>query len=117
MYMSPDFATKPKALQNRIKLEQRIVKMTVDALLAKGYTLSVFDGEEEHTATKERKAIIDALMETDEDYLNVSSSDNTVNLGWIRFIYGNDGYDVISDYTTNLDEDLAGVNAFAESQG
>ncbi len=26
-----------------------------------------------------------------------------MQIGWVRFIYGNDGWDVISDYTTNLE--------------
>jgi hypothetical protein len=116
MYISPDFDSKPTALKNRIKLEQRIVKLTVDTLLKDGYSLAVFDGEETTAITTDKKTLIDALMETDEDYLFVYEAGVKARFGWVRFVYGNDGYDVINDYTTNLDEALAGVNAYAESQ-
>lgn len=36
-------------------------------------------------------------------------------IGWVRFVYGNDGHDVISDYTTNLESVLEPINAYAES--
>lgn len=114
MYMSHDFDSKPVALRNRIKLEQRIVKMTVDALLAAGYTLSVFDGENDTPYTTDRKILVDALMETDEDYLYTRAETGLES--FVRFVYGNDGYDVICDYGISLDEVLAGVNAYAESQ-
>jgi hypothetical protein len=40
--------------------------------------------------------------------------DTRRSFGWVRFIYGNDGWDVINDYTTNLEPVIAGVNALAE---
>jgi hypothetical protein len=116
MYISPDFDSKLTALKNRIKLEQRIVKLTVDTLLRAGFVLSVFDGEEETAITKDKKTLIDALMETDDDYIFVYQDGEKARFGWVRFVYGNDGWDVISDYTTNLDEVLSGVLAYAESQ-
>jgi len=33
----------------------------------------------------------------------------------VYFVLGNSGWDVISDYTTNLEALLAGANALAES--
>jgi hypothetical protein len=43
------------------------------------------------------------LMSTDEDYLMVYEPGKKERLGWIHLVYGNDGYDVVSDYTTNLE--------------
>ena len=53
-------------------------------------------------------------METDDDYLFVYKAGQSERFGWVRFVYGNDGYDVISDYTINLEKTLKGVNVFAE---
>lgn len=109
MYFSPD---SPPAVKRRQAVEVEIIKATVKALLAAGFSLSVFDGEEDHLiepppsaeiqhGSTDTKAIYKALYETDEDYLN-AWKDGEI-FGWVRFVYGNDGWDVISDYTVNLE--------------
>ena len=98
----------------RMAIERRIVKRTVTDLIEAGYTLSVYDGENESAKTStDYKLLHNALMETDEDFLNVWKDGKRV--GWVRFTYGNDGYDVISDYTISLEDALKGVNQFAET--
>ena len=54
-------------------------------------------------------------METDDDYLTVYRPD-ALSCGWVgvRFIYGNDGYDVICDYTMSLESVLTPVNQLAD---
>ena len=42
-----------------------------------------------------------AMFSTDEDYLYVHKGKEKA--GWVRFIYGESGWDVICDYTTNLE--------------
>lgn len=66
------------------------------------------------------------MFTTDEDYLFVydpkqpdedDAEDGRADankIGWIWFIYGNDGHDVVSDYTTNLEKVLQGATALAE---
>jgi hypothetical protein len=114
-----------------VKARQRVERLIarrliLDALRA-GYTLSVFDGEE---ITVQQSAvaceILRALFTTDEDWLLFSRPGDppvelqpgfrpTVNAeGWVRLVYGNDGFDVISDYTTNLETVLAGANKLAD---
>jgi hypothetical protein len=91
-------ATDP-AVKRRQAIEKRIVEAVVDEALKQGYELSVDDGEETHPATTERAKVIDAIMETDEDYLTLLK--NGVEIGWVRFVYGNEGWTVISDYSDN----------------
>ncbi len=43
------------------------------------------------------------VRRTDEDVLHFGY-DGQPSLGWVYLVYGNDGYDVVNDYTTNLDE-------------
>lgn len=113
MYVSPDFDSKPAALKNRIKMEQRIVKLTVKTLINAGYELSVFDGEEQTAWTgSDFKMLHDALMETDEDYLYTRKDGKE---SFVRFVYGNDGWDVINDYGTSLEDVLSPVNTLTES--
>jgi hypothetical protein len=35
----------------------------------------------------------------------------------VRFVYGNDGYDVINDYTVDLEDVLKSVNEYADRMG
>lgn len=35
-------------------------------------------------------------------------------IGWVRMIYGNDGWDVMADYTTNLEDVLTDANKLAD---
>lgn len=83
-----------------------VVSAFVRTALRAGHTLGVYDGEEvvlKHTSNY--KAVMAAIMSTDDDYIFVYSVGATSGprMGWVRLIYGNDGPDVISDYTTNLE--------------
>lgn len=107
---------------NRIAVEYRIVKRTVGALLEAGFTLNVFNGGDENELpdpTDKRPALLAVLGATDDEYLMVFSKPEPeteyLNRGWVRFVYGNDGWDVISDYTTNLEGVLKPVLDYADS--
>lgn len=105
--------------------ERAIMEATVDALLAAGHDLTVFDSEEYTLRNgKDRRAILEAMRTTDDDLLIVDAvivdkgreyESCESSFGWVRFVYGNDGWDVINDYTTNLEDVLAPVNALADS--
>ena len=107
-----------KSVQPRGRVEQRIVKSTVRELLAAGFALSVDDGGETFGPFTVEAPVFDALMNTDEDYLFVHRVEyigpTKQPFGWVRFVYGNDGWDVINDYTTNLEKHLTATNALIE---
>ena len=108
----------------RQKIERRIVLAIVRELLGAGFALSVYDGEE--TTVKESvdfNEIKAALFTTHEDWLYTNLIPERVKEmkeqakqngndpggiplkphGWVRLVYGNDGWDVLSDYTVNLE--------------
>ena len=101
-------------LKTRIAIEQKIVRRVVKDALAAGYNVSVYDGEE---WTVKRSGsytkIRDALFSTDEDTIRLRDKDGN-DLGVIRFIYGNDGYDVIADYSVSLEEFMKGANEYGD---
>ena len=92
--------------------ERAVVLKLIDTLLAAGFEISVNDGEERHPFTVSRAAVLDAVMNTDEDWLNVRRDGRH---GWVYLVYGNSGWGVICDYHMWLEELLAPVNAFAET--
>lgn len=100
----------------RIQLEQRIVRRTAKVLLAAGYVLQVNNGEDitPETPTDSLTGILTGMMETDDEYLIVTGKGYR---GWVRFVYGNDGWDVISDYTVSLEDVLKPVFEYADRMG
>src|SRR3954467_3024567 len=89
-------------------VERQVIGAFVKQALAAGHNLSVNDGEETTLRnSKDFGAIMGALMTTDEDHLYVDARFNKGRvsdmLGEVACIYGNDGYDVISDYHTGLE--------------
>lgn len=91
----------------RIKIERRIISRLVKDALKAGYCVSVFDGEEfclkRSTAYR---AIMNSIMSTDEDMLRFRvatprSGPAGELIGNVYLVYGNDGHDVIADYSDN----------------
>jgi len=101
---------------NIIQIETAIIRKTVKALLTAGHALSVNDGEETVIRrSTDAKAIISAMRSTDEDILIAYKPHDAATGGWVRFIYGNAGWDVINDHTMSLEAVLAPVIEFADS--
>jgi hypothetical protein len=99
----------------RQKIERLIAEAAVKQLLAAGFLLGVNDGEDitiSHSCDAAK--ILAAMFTTDEDYLYVYLDSDPDFTYWVRFVYGNDGWDVISDYNVALEEHLTEANALAD---
>lgn len=104
----------------RQAVERAVIKAFVTTALAKGAFVSVYndnsasDDSLELEKSDNLDKIMDAIMSSDEDVLVLyKSPDDGKGFGWVRCIYGNEGWDVISDYTTNLDIYMFDANAVA----
>ena len=113
------------AVTKRQKVEKRIAARAVADLLNAGYVLAVAMGDEYPEATTtDKKTVMLQLGECDEDRLMVYQPDHVPPdgtcgndyppYGWVHLVYGNDGWDVISDYTLNLEGVLASAVKMAE---
>lgn len=91
-------------VEKRQRIERRIAREAIKGLLAEGYKISVFDGEETVlTKSVDPAAIEKAMFSTDEDQFHVErDGGEKPETGWVLFVYGNDGWDVIADNTVNL---------------
>lgn len=92
-------------------IERLIARQCIADLLAAGFVVSVNDGEETTLAkSTDATAIVGAMFTTDEDWLYLRDTRfpdaPEGHHAWVRFVYGNSGWDVISDYTTNLEDAL-----------
>lgn len=102
-----------------VNVEDQIIKATIKALLAKGYLLSVNDGEEVTVSRSyNADALFEAMKTTGQDFLYAHMADEGhLIYGWVRFIYGNLGTEVINDYTVNLEPVMAEISAMIDRYG
>ena len=80
------------------KQEMQVIGRLIDDSIREGYTLSVNDGEVWTVKrSTNKKEILEALRTTDSDTLRIRYNED--KLTDVMLVYGNDGYDVIADYT------------------
>lgn len=100
----------------RREVEKKIVGAFVDSALKAGYRLGVslekgYDIDEMLLGSTDREKIMEEAFAGDECHIFVQPAEGElvekgrlVSKGWIYCVFGNDGWDVISDYTTKLDD-------------
>ncbi|SFJ47639.1 hypothetical protein SAMN03159338_1499 [Sphingomonas sp. NFR04] len=104
-----------KRLIKRIETEGKIARKAAQALLDAGYSVSVYDGEETTVTRSTSIGEIMAAMNTTDDDRLIAFDAEGKRVGFVWFVYGNGGDDVISDYACSLEAALAPVNAYADS--
>lgn len=88
-------------LAQRLKAERIMAEVLIDAILKRDASVSVYDGEEFVLRRSKNKAeILLAMSSTDEDKLIIRDAATNRN-GWFKLVYGNSGYDVVSDHSDN----------------
>jgi hypothetical protein len=96
------------SVKMRQEVERKIATAAIEAILKAGFSISVDNGGDEyelaHSTDKEQ--ILKSMFLADEDRLFVEPPNSKKGqwFGWLYLVYGNDGWDVISDYTVNLEE-------------
>jgi hypothetical protein len=94
-------------------IEKRNVLSIVKAGLAKGWLVSVNDGEEwTLKSSSDFKAIKSALFTTDEETIRFRDREGKT-VGIVSFVYGNDADEVVSDYGASEDN-FASFEAFLQ---
>jgi hypothetical protein len=100
------------------EVETKIVGAFVDSALKAGHRLSVslekgFDTGEMLLGSVDREKIMKEAFSGDECHIFVHSADGPLldkgmllSDGWVYCVMGNDGFDVISDYTTAMEKTL-----------
>lgn len=88
--------------QFRIQVEGYLITLLSKSLLDAGYRLVVNDGEED-TRCASVQEVLEAATAVDEATLQARKGDEKF---WFYFVFGNDGYDVMADCTTNAEQFL-----------
>jgi hypothetical protein len=97
------------------RVERTIIRRAVLDLIHAGYSLNVNNGGDDPELPQPSRTcreVMEALFATDDEHLMVYNPDGS-RCGWVYLVHGN-GWCVISDYTTNLDEVLKGASDLAD---
>jgi hypothetical protein len=112
-----------KKLKFRQMLERRIVRRVMSGLLNAGYLIEVYDPEvynpkiKKPTLHETLKDVVPDLFSCDNEMVYVHERQYRSAVGWVHFIYGNgnNGLDVIHDYSTNLEPQLKPVMDYVDT--
>jgi hypothetical protein len=111
------------------EVERKIVGAAVDSLLGAGYRITVsldrgYDIDECLLGSRDKDKIMEEAFAGDECHLFVHEAEGDLlassfikclkSIGWIYCVFGNYGYDVICDYTTNLEPLMAEANKLSD---
>lgn len=100
-------------------IERKIAAKVVEDILAAGYSITIAyhdSNSDTIVQSTDAAAIVAELNQCDVEYLLVheAGSNRFEHLGWVEFVYGNSGYDLIAENTNSLEWLLAGAEALAD---
>lgn len=108
-------------VKQRQQIEKRIVAAAVKGLLAAGYHVGVDNGGDslEVSPTTDQRTILEGLGHCDVEHLRAYTltglPPSPLLKGSVCLIYGEEGYDVMADYSLSLEPALAEANALADN--
>lgn len=110
------------AIRERIVMERAVVRRAATELLSQDFALRVHYGNEEGWGcdiTTDPGKVMEAIMACDEEALCVYSGGDGSwrRFGTISLVYGNAGWEVVSDYSVNLEPHLLETNAYVDQLG
>ena len=90
-------------VKSRIALEKEILSMIVADALAQGYKITIDNGgDEDSPFMADFETVMAETMHTDQEALHFYDAQD-VYRGSVILVYGNDGFDVIHDYSNNAE--------------
>jgi len=103
-------------IRERQNLERKIARVICADALKAGYALNLNNGGDTHELaepTTDLETVLAAMFQTDQEHVLVYRDGKQI--GWVFFVYGNDGWDVVNDYTTNLEPIMGRANKIADA--
>lgn len=98
----------------RQQIERAIVSKVITCALKAGYKMFVDNGEEPYPIITDKKLLLSQMFQTDEERLYLKRGEGD-RYSCIYLVYGNGGWDVICDYTIDLNKTIMPeVNKFAD---
>ena len=101
-------------------MERQIIKALVTEAFKRGFTKIIIDNggddellllmvlvksmaQREQITCTDTKEVMASIRQTDEEHMFFVHPDSP-KMSWVFLVYGNDGYDVIADHSSSLNE-------------
>lgn len=81
-------------------MERAIVRKLVSDAFDRGFAVSYSDGESSYEQCNTVEGLMAEIQSTDEEKLRLKHPEG--RSAYVYLVYGNDGYDVIADYTLSI---------------
>lgn len=91
-------------VKTRQAIERRIARKVVQLAIKAGYSLNIDNGGEGFelsVPSNKASVVLAGMFATDEERLFLFKGEKWD--GWVSLVYGNDGFDVMADYSISLD--------------
>jgi hypothetical protein len=103
-----------KQLTKRDVIERRVVSKLVKDALQSGYRLAVDDGKKISEKYVKYQEVMQRLFKAGNEFL-VYFNEQEQFIGWVNLIHdGSNGYDVITNYTKNVEPAVLPAQKLAE---
>lgn len=96
--------------------ENQIIRAALESLVAAGHRVAVWNGEDWSAGpSRDVEMLLGSLRQTDLDVLNVVQEGKRWPSGsWVLLVYGNAAFEVMADWTLDVDELLKPAVLLAE---
>ena len=99
-------------VKQRQQMEEKIIRKFFESAIKAGYTVAIHDGEEKHGPMQDVENLMAASFSVDMEHFMVYNGNEF--LGEVLAVYGNDGWDVIADYSMNIESLLDNAMSLAD---
>lgn len=96
-----------QSVRPRCRMELKIVNAFIRELKKNNCTVKIEEYEDEPEMNKIEN--VKSALFNIEDAFVIVYNENGKRIGWVRFVFGNDGWDLINDYSVNIEEWLQPV--------
>ena len=100
---------------NKTEAENLIMQAVISAFVNAGFVIQIDNGGEADELLgpfTDGTEIFNNMRQADEDVLRIYTEEGKLR-GFVQFVYGNSGWDVIADYTTSLQQYLTEADNLA----
>ena len=115
---APHLLVADDPIRLRIVMERAVVRAAAAQLIADGWLVRVYYGDSQHGEagwTRDLRALMDDTGACDEEQLYAKRpKDGGWEQGCVYLVYGNDGWDVLADYTVNLGPSMQPANELSD---
>lgn len=120
--MKPEEQTAAKAATLTTRMERLLVRATLESLLRAGFNLRI-EHDPDLGFSIDRGKLFDSAISVDDCRIvayrpKIILADGSAvdgdRVGWVRFVFGNDGWDALADNALSLEPYLEGVNELAD---